>query len=73
MSLRLGINLLEHGKFLEAGEVVPPHFHVPSWVVAKHRLTEEEGIQLCEDRRLWREQVERRKAEAEARVASGNA
>ena len=71
MSLRLGINLLEHGRFLEAGEVVPGDFHVPAWVVARHRLTEEEGLQLCEDRRLHREQVARRKAEAEARVASG--
>ena len=71
MSLRLGINLLEHGKFLEAGEIVPSNFHVPGWVLEKHRLTEEEGRQLCEARRLHREAVARRKAEA--RVAAGNA
>ena len=73
MALRLSVNLLERGKFLEAGEIVPGDFHEPAWVVARHRLTEEEGVQLCEDRRRHREQVAQRKAEAEARVASGNA
>ena len=74
MSLRLGVNLLERGRFVEAGEIVPGDFHVPAWCIQKHRLTEEEGLQLCEDRRLHRERVSRRKAEARAtRVASGNA
>ena len=73
MSLRLGLNLLEHGKFLEAGEIVPGDFHVLAWVIAKHRISEEEGVRLCEDRRLHREQVARRKAGAEGHAVSGNA
>jgi hypothetical protein len=64
MSLRLGVNYIEHGHFVEAGEVIPPGFHVPQWVIQKHRISEEEGLQLCEDRRLHREAVARRKASA---------
>jgi hypothetical protein len=67
--MKLGVNLIAHKKFWEAGTEVPNHL-VPAWCVRKHRIGEQEAFQLREDVRLRREMLERQRAAAERKAAA---
>jgi hypothetical protein len=66
MALRLNVNFIWHGKFVDAGEEIPAHMagHVPAWCVKKHSIRLPEALRLCEDRHLLRERRAKEKAVA---------
>ena len=61
--MRLRVNFIDRpGHLIEAGSVIPDGTKLPLWVIRKHRCSEQEGRQICEDRKLLRERRAKEKA-----------
>jgi hypothetical protein len=62
--MRLRVNLISKRKYFEAGTEVPDSY-VPDWCRIKHRCSDVEARQICEDRNLRRQAVAQQRAATE--------